>query len=85
MTEISVENIRQAILDALPQDVAQHTDEIAPTRLYLPPAHVRALRLESQMKRRLAAQFGMGQAVRPVARVCVCVCAQQAWLVPHIE
>lgn len=49
MTEISVEKIRQAILDTLPQDVAQHTDELSPTRLYLPLAHVKALRLESNL------------------------------------
>ena len=60
MTNISVENIRQAILDALPQDVAQHTDEIAPTRLYLPPAHVRALRLVSN---RVIGDRGVGKSV----------------------
>jgi hypothetical protein len=60
MTEISVENIRQAILDALPKDVAQHTDEIAPTRLYLPPAHVRALRLESNL---VIGDRGVGKSV----------------------
>jgi hypothetical protein len=60
MTEISVENIRQAILDALPQDVAQHTDEIPPTRLYLPPAHVGALRLESNL---VIGDRGVGKSV----------------------
>ena len=60
MTEISVESIRQAILDALHQDVAQHTDEIAPTRLYLPPAHVRALRLESNL---VIGDRGVGKSV----------------------
>jgi len=49
MTEISVQSIRQAILDALPREVAQHTDEIAPFRLYLPLPHVKALRLESNL------------------------------------
>jgi hypothetical protein len=60
MTEISVENIRQAILDALPQDVAQHTDEISPTRLYLPLAHVKALRLESNL---VIGDRGVGKSV----------------------
>jgi hypothetical protein len=60
MTEISVESIREAILEALPQDVAQHTDEIAPTRLYLPPAHVRALRLESNL---VIGDRGVGKSV----------------------
>jgi hypothetical protein len=60
MTEISVENIRQAILDALPQDVAQHTDEISPTRLYLPLAHVKALRLESSL---VIGDRGVGKSV----------------------
>jgi hypothetical protein len=60
MTDISVENIRQAILDALPQDVAQHTDEISPTRLYLPLAHVKALRLESNL---VIGDRGVGKSV----------------------
>ena len=60
MTEISVESIREAILEALSQDVAQHTDEIAPTRLYLPPAHVRALRLESNL---VIGDRGVGKSV----------------------
>ena len=60
MTEISVESIRQAILDALPQDVAQHTDEISPTSLYLPLAHVKALRLESNL---VIGDRGVGKSV----------------------
>lgn len=60
MTEISVERIRQAILDALPLDVAQHTDEIAPSRLYLPLAHVKALRLESNL---VIGDRGVGKSV----------------------
>jgi len=60
MTEISVEGIRETILEALPQDVAQHTDEIAPTRLYLPPAHIRALRLESNL---VIGDRGVGKSV----------------------
>lgn len=60
MTEISVESIRQAILDALPLDVAQHTDEIAPSRLYLPLAHVKALRLESNL---VIGDRGVGKSV----------------------
>ena len=60
MTEISVESIRQAILDALPLDVAQHTDEIAPSRLYLPLAHLKALRLESNL---VIGDRGVGKSV----------------------
>jgi hypothetical protein len=60
MTEISVESIRQAILDALPLDVAQHRDEIAPSRLYLPLAHVKALRLESNL---VIGDRGVGKSV----------------------
>ena len=60
MTEISVESIRQAILDALPHDVAQHTDEISLTRLYLPLAHAKALRLESSL---VIGDRGVGKSV----------------------
>lgn len=60
MTEISVESIRQAILDALPLDMAQHTDQIVPSRLYLPLAHVKALRLESNL---VIGDRGVGKSV----------------------
>lgn len=60
MTEIAVEMIRQAILDALPQDVALHTDEFSPTRLYVPLAHVKALRLESNL---VIGDRGVGKSV----------------------
>ena len=60
MKEISVESIRQAILDALPLEVAQHTDEIAPSRLYLPLPHLKALRLESNL---VIGDRGVGKSV----------------------
>jgi hypothetical protein len=60
VTEIPVENIRQAILEALPRDVAQHADEISPTRLYLPLAHTKALRLENNL---VIGDRGVGKSV----------------------
>lgn len=60
MTEVSVESIRQAILDALPLDVAQYTNQITPSRLYLPLSHVKALRLESNL---VIGDRGVGKSV----------------------
>lgn len=60
MKEIPVENIRQAILEALPRDVAQHAYEISPTRLYLPLAHTKALRLENNL---VIGDRGVGKSV----------------------
>ncbi len=47
MTE--VETVRLAIIEALPRELATHGEEPAAGGLYVPPAHVKALRLKCNL------------------------------------
>ena len=64
MTEISVESIRQAVLDALPLDVAQHTDEPCHERRQAHGAAAETLQLVVLQGRELGLQAGRGARVR---------------------
>ena len=46
---VPLTELRQELIDALPADVAQESEEISATQLYLPLSHSRALRLESSL------------------------------------
>ena len=48
-TTMPLADLRRDLIDALPADVAQESEEIPATQLYLPWSHARALRLESSL------------------------------------
>lgn len=52
--------IRQAIIEALPEDTSYSGSPPPPEHLYIPPAHIKALRLESQL---VVGTRGVGKSV----------------------
>ena len=46
---VPLTELRRDLIDALPSDVAQESEEIPPTQLYFPWSHSKALRLESSL------------------------------------
>jgi len=48
-SDMALGELRRDLINALPADVAQESEEIAPTQLYVPWSHSKALRLESSL------------------------------------